>query len=110
MHFPLQITLRGMAHSDAVETEIRERAAKLEQFHPDIVSCRVGVEVVARHGPQAKAFTAHVDVRVPGREIAASHSHDADIYAAVRAAFDAAHRRLDAHAGRKDAGGAPPPE
>jgi ribosomal subunit interface protein len=105
MQFPLQITLRGMPHSVALETEIRERAAKLEQIHPEIVSCRVVVEVAARHQQQGREFRVNVDARVPGREIAASHSHHEDVFAAVRLAFEAASRQLEDHARRH---GAPP--
>ena len=49
MEIPLQITLRGVAQSGAVEAAIRDKAAKLEQFHPRITGCRVVVEVPGRH-------------------------------------------------------------
>ena len=32
MKIPLQITFRGIPHSDAVEAKIREKADKLEKF------------------------------------------------------------------------------
>lgn len=100
MQFPLQITLRGMAHSAALESAIRERAAKLEQMHPDILSCRVVVEMPARHSQQGREFKVHVDARMPGRDIDANHSHDEDVFVAVGKAFDAAHRRMEDHARR----------
>lgn len=107
MQFPLQITLRGMAHSEALASEIRDRAAKLEQFHPDIISCRVVVEVAARHRQQGREFRVHVDARLPGREVATDHSHDEDVFVALRQAFDAAHRQLEDHARRHGASDAP---
>ena len=100
MQFPLQITLRGMPHSEALESEIRSRAAKLEQFHADIVSCRVVVEIPARHQQQGKEFSVHVDVRVPGREIAVNRSHAEDVFVAMRDAFDIARRKLEDHGSR----------
>ena len=49
MKIPLQITFRGIPHSDAVEARIREKAAKLERFSSDIISCRVAVEAEHHH-------------------------------------------------------------
>ena len=103
MQFPLQITLRGMLHSAALESEIRDRAAKLEQFHPEIVSCRVVVEVPARHQQQGREFKVHVDARVPGREVTTNHSFHQDVFVAVRIAFEAANRQLEDHARRHGA-------
>ncbi len=100
MQFPLQITLRGLAHSAALESEIRDRAAKLEQLHSDIVGCRVVVEILARHKQQGREYSVHVDARLPGHEVNVNHSHDEDVFVAVRMAFDAAHRRLEDHARR----------
>lgn len=44
MQIPLQVTFRGIPHSDAVEAKIREKAAKLEKFYSHIMGCRVAVE------------------------------------------------------------------
>jgi hypothetical protein len=37
---PTRVTFRGLAHSDALEANIQERVAWLEQFHAGIVRCR----------------------------------------------------------------------
>lgn len=97
MQIPLQITLRDIGNSDAVETAIREKVAKLEQLHKDIISCRVTVEVAGRHKHQGKEFSLGIDLKVPGGEIAINHDHDEDIYVALRDAFAAARRKLDEH-------------
>jgi ribosome-associated translation inhibitor RaiA len=89
-----------MPHSEALEAEIRARAAKLEQLHSEIVSCRVVVEIPARHKSQGKEFTVHIDVRLPGREIALNRSHAEDVFVAVRDAFDIARRKLEDHGSR----------
>ena len=95
MQVPLQITFRNFPRSDAVETRIREKAAKLEEFHSRIISCRVIVEERHRHHHQGKQFTVRLDIRVPGHELAIDRDHDEDIYVAVRDAFDAAARKLE---------------
>ena len=40
MKIPLEVTFRGMKHSDAIEAAVRERAEKLERFFPRMISCR----------------------------------------------------------------------
>ena len=65
MLIPLQITLRNIARSDAVEASIRRRAAKLDRFHSRIVSCRVVVEIPSRHKQQGKEFVVRCTI---GRE------------------------------------------
>jgi len=95
MQLPLQVTYRGMESSAALDAAVRERAGKLEQFHPRIVSCRVVVEQPARHKQQGKQFVVHVDLKVPGGEIAVNREHDEDVYVALRDAFDAARRKLE---------------
>lgn len=95
MQIPLQITLRGIARSDALDALIRDKAAKLEQFHPRIMSCRVVVEVPGRHKHQGKPFVVHIDLKVPGGEIAVDRDHHENVHVALRDAFDAARRKLE---------------
>ena len=95
MQLPLQITIRDFPQSDALEARIREKAAKLGEFHPRMTSCRVTVEEMRKHHQQGRHFQVSVDVRVPGKEIVVNHAHDEDAYIAVRDAFDAAKRRLE---------------
>jgi len=96
MKLALQVTFRDMPRSDAVEAEIRRRAAKLEDFCDRIMSCRVTVETPAAHKHQGKLFAVHVDVKVPGEEIASTRRQEhEDVYVAIRDAFDAVRRRLE---------------
>lgn len=94
MDLPLQITLRGVPRSDALDAAIRDKAAKLQQFYDHIASCRVVVEVPGRHRHQGKHYVVRVDLKVPGHEIAVNRDHDEDVYVALREAFDAARRKL----------------
>lgn len=95
MQVPLQITMRGVRHSEALEAEIRERAAKLEQFYPRMISCRIAVDEFAKHHRQGREFTLRIDVHVPGKEIVVTRDHHEDVYVALREAFDAAKRQLE---------------
>ena len=99
MKIPLQITLRNIARSEAVEAAIRRRAAKLERYHRHIVSCRVVVEIPSRHRQHGKEFVVRLDIKVPGSEIVVNHDHREDLYAALHDAFHAARRQLEDHAG-----------
>ena len=96
MQIPLQITLRNIARSEAVEACIRRKAEKLDRYHRRIVSCRVVVEIPSRHRQQGKEFVVHLDIKVPGNEIVITHDHHEDLYAALHEAFHAAQRRLAA--------------
>lgn len=42
---PVQITFRNMRTSASLEDHVRARVAWLERFHPDLVGCRVLLEV-----------------------------------------------------------------
>ena len=95
MQTSLQITFRNFPRSDAVEARIRDKAAKLEEFHPRIMSCHVAVEELDRHRHQGKQFTVRLDIRVPGHELVVDREHHEDIYVALRDAFNAAGRKLE---------------
>ena len=95
MKTPLQIVMRHIERSDALETHIRALAAKLETFHPHVVSCRVAVEPPRKHHRQGAPFEVRVEVRVPGRDVVATRVHETDVFLAVSDAFHAARRQLE---------------
>jgi ribosomal subunit interface protein len=95
MRIPLQITIRGIEHSEALETHIRDKADKLEEFFDRIMSCRVVVEVPHKHHHQGKQFNVRIDIGVPGSEIVVNRDHAEDVYVALRDGFDAAKRQLE---------------
>jgi ribosomal subunit interface protein len=94
MDTPLQITWRGLGRSAAIESAVEEAVTKLHRFTARIVSCRVVVEQIDRHKRHGRQFTVHVDVRIPGTEIAIVREHDEDVYIALRNAFTDARRKL----------------
>lgn len=95
MQIPLQITIRDVEKSDALETHIRDKAKKLDEFFDHIMSCRVVVEVPHKHHHQGKQFNVRIDLGVAGGEIVVNRDHAEDVYVALRDAFDAAKRQLE---------------
>lgn len=102
MQVPLEIAFRGVEHSEAVEAKIREKAAKLEQFCDNIISCKVAVEADHHHQHQGNLYHVRIDLSVPNKHLVVSRDHHdkqahEDVYVALRDAFDAAKRQLEEH-------------
>jgi ribosomal subunit interface protein len=99
MKLPVEITFRNMSASEVLEANVREKAAKLEQFCDRITACRVVVEAAHRHQHKGNIYHVRIDITVPGQELVVSRGvpdpDHADVYVAVRDAFDAARRQLD---------------
>ncbi len=98
MQTPLQITIRDVEHSAALEAHIRDKANKLDKFYDRIMSCRVVVDMPHKHHHQGRQFNVRIDIGVPGDEIVIDRDHHEDVYVALRDAFDAAKRMLEDHA------------
>jgi ribosomal subunit interface protein len=101
MQIPLQVTLKDMPQSEAVESRIREKADKLGRFYDRINSCRVVVESPQRHQHQGKLYSVRIDLTVPGAELVANRAQDEDVYVAIRDAFVAITRQLEDFARRQ---------
>jgi len=102
MQIPVEITLRDIPHSDAVETRIREKIDKLDRFHERVMSCRVTVESPQQKKHQGKLYSVHIDMKVPGGgELVVNRMQNEDIYVAIRDAFNAAARQLEDHVRRQ---------
>ena len=69
MQTPIQIVFHGIGHSQAVEDHIRERAARLEHFHPKLMRCHVTIDQPHRHRQQGNKLNVRVSLQVPGEEI-----------------------------------------
>lgn len=94
MKQPMQLRFLGMEPSDAVAAAARDKAAKLDQFHPDLMSCRVTIERVDRHQQQGQHFAVRIDVTLPGGELTVDRVRHEDAYVALRDAFDDMRRRI----------------
>ena len=106
MKQPLQITFRDMPHSNALETHIREKAAKLDEFYEHIIGCHVVLEQPHGHHHQGKLFHVTIDMTVPTGELVVNrspgehHAHE-DAYVAIRDAFKAMRRKLQDFASKQ---------
>jgi ribosomal subunit interface protein len=107
MEHQVQVTFQDIEPSDSVESLIREKIAKLEEFHGRIMSCRVAISQPRARGRNGHLFKVRVDLTVAGgKEIVASrdpgldHSHE-NLLVAIRDAFETASRQLDAYAERR---------
>ena len=100
MPFPVEITFHRMQPSVAIESRIREKAAKLERFYDRIMSCHVVVEAPHAHHHKGKLYHVTISIQVPqsqvvvNREQHANHAHE-DLFVAMRDSFDAAQRKLE---------------
>ena len=99
MKQPLQINFRNIPHSDFIEARIHEKAAKLDEFYDQIMSCSVMIEVPHGHHHKGKLYHVRIDLTVPNGELVINrapkdhHAHE-DVYVAIRDAFNAARRKL----------------
>src|SRR4030067_2228817 len=102
MQIPVEIPLRDIPHSEAVETRIREKIEKLDRFHERVMSCRVTVESPQQKKHQGKLYSVHIDMKVPGGgELGVNRAQKEELYVALREAFNAAGRQLEDHLRRQ---------
>ena len=95
MPFPIQVTFHDLTHSVALESLIRDRAARLELYSADILACRVVVEMPQKKKHQGKLYNLRIELAVPQGEVAVNRHAREDVHVAIRDAFDAARRRLE---------------
>lgn len=96
----LQIRFIGMEPSPAVEAAAREKAIKLDQFRPDLMACRVTLELVDRHKHQGRHFAVRIDLTMTGDQLTVDRVQHEDVYVALREAFDDMKRQLQDSARR----------
>jgi len=98
---PIQIVIRDMPNSPAIESHIRKKAEKLNPYFDRINSCRVVVDIPQKHKRQGKLFSVSIDMTVPGKELIVNHKLDEDVYVAIRDAFNALLRQLETYTRRR---------
>ncbi|MBE0427965.1 MAG: HPF/RaiA family ribosome-associated protein [Nitrospirae bacterium] len=101
MKMPLQITARNFDLPETFREDIRKKAEKLDKYYPQIMHCRVTVEVPHRHHHEGFLYNIRIDITVPGAELVIKREPNKDIYVAIRDAFDAARRKLEDFARRQ---------
>jgi ribosome-associated translation inhibitor RaiA/cold shock CspA family protein len=105
MDVPLEIAFHNVAPSEAVERRIRERVARMQRYFRHVNSCRVVFEVPHRSPVNALGYHVRIETRVPDKELVVSRDPGErgahfDPYLAVRDAFDAMDRQLEAYANK----------
>jgi ribosomal subunit interface protein len=101
MEVPVQIVVRNASISDVAKDNIRSKAEKLSSFYSPIIKCRVVVEAPHRHKQKGLLYNVRIDITVPGGELVVKREPNEDVYVAIRDAFDAARRQLQAYARRQ---------
>lgn len=103
MNIPLEIVFHGVEPSDSVEARIREKAARLNRRHQELMSCRVVIDRPHQHHRHGNGWQVAVEMMVPpGHELTvrkdsgghAGEVHD-NLIRVLDEAFEAALRRLD---------------
>ncbi|MCX7121906.1 MAG: ribosome-associated translation inhibitor RaiA [Gammaproteobacteria bacterium] len=97
MQVPVQITFRGLTHSDAVKTHIDERIDKLQQYCDSIIACHVVVEYENKNQNRGNLHNTRLTLTIPGKELVSTHNDDEDMYVSIRTAFDDMTRQLESH-------------
>ncbi len=92
---PVQITFHNFDRSEAIEAAVDEKVEKLSRFCPDIVGCRVSLELLQKHKHKGRPFSVRIDLTIPGHELVVNRDQDEDIYVALRDAFDDMGRRIE---------------
>lgn len=92
---PVEIRFLDMEASETIENVARAKAAKLEQFHQGLMSCRVSIQRLHRHKRQGQPYAVRIDVTWPGHELCVDRVQHEDIQIALREAFDDMKRRLE---------------
>jgi len=100
MQVPLQITIRDIPHSPAVEKQIMKWSDKLEQYSSHIISCRVVVEFANKNHQNGKLYQTNIDVTLPKQvELISSKQHE-NMYQSIHEAFFCMLRQIDKAMGK----------
>lgn len=102
MTIPLEISFHGIDKSDAVEARIQEKFARLHGHFDRFTHARVVISSPNRTDARAKMFNVTIDLGMPGKRpiVIDNEADNADVFIALRDAFNAAQRKLDATAGK----------
>jgi putative sigma-54 modulation protein len=97
----IDIHFHGLEKSDAVETKVRDKIAKLKRHFDRMTACRVVLEAPNRNAAKAKLFQVKIEISAPNHKpIIINHERDVahageDLNLTIRDAFEAAVRKVD---------------
>ena len=92
---PVNITLRDVPHTEAIEARVRIKAEKLTSFYDRIEYCKVVIDTPQKHKHQGKFFRVQLKLGVPGKTLVVKNKWDEDLYVAIRNAFSAMRKQLE---------------
>lgn len=100
MPFPLQITFQGISHSEAIESDIRQRAAGLERFRDQITACNVTVDIPHHHRHRGNHHAMRIEISTASGNFTTSreptrNDSKKDFHSVIRDAFQLATRFLE---------------
>jgi ribosome-associated translation inhibitor RaiA len=103
MAITTHVHYRGLSAVPGVDAYVQRCVARLERSFDRIHGCAVTIELPHRHQQHGRRFHATIVIEVPGRTLTVSHDPGvdgahADVHVALRDAFRAARRQLDAYA------------
>jgi len=100
MQIPLQLEIRDVERTAALEVLLREKVARLEKFCDHITRCRVAIERPHRHESRGNPYRVRIDLTVPPKHRIVvtkdprDHAMHDDVTTVVSNAFHAAERQL----------------
>jgi ribosomal subunit interface protein len=99
MPIPLEINIRDIKNTQAIDAKIHKKADKLYRLYDRITFCRVTVESVQRNHHQGNDFQVNIVLHVPGEVLIVNNqSHrNEDLYVAIRDSFHAMESQLKEH-------------
>lgn len=98
---PIEVTVRDIPPTLAIESRIRAKAEKLALFYPRIEYCKVVVKVPQKHKHSGKLYNVRIELTVPGKKLVATHKKDEDLYVSIRDAFHAMTKQLEGYADKQ---------
>jgi len=90
----LQITIRSISDSPAIEYHIAKYFKKLNRIYSKLISCKVVIDVAQNHKHKGKLFSVGIDMIIPGKELI-SRKQNQNLYVAIRACFAAIAKLLE---------------
>ena len=99
MPFPLALSFQRVQRSGSLEDRARKLAQRLNRFSNRISECRMMLEARDEPGKVSVTYAVIIELALPGAHIHADSLHvdgsgHADIYLALRDAFNNARRQL----------------
>lgn len=97
MSVPVEITIRNIEKTPAIEQDILKKANKICRFHDRIEFIKVVVNMPQNNKHNGKLYSVMVETLVPGRKFVVNRNRNEDLYVAIRDAFNAMRQQLKNH-------------